>query len=100
MVLPVQIEREDRLVNKTLLNHVVENWLNTINRNAVVSHPQDPVKLGGDKSQAGLVYCLGKRLLLHSQPTYLHNKTPFIKNTDKTRKYTYLQQRCQLIGSR
>ena len=57
-----EIESKDRLVEKTLLEHVVEGWDHAVDTNGVVAETQDSIKLPKSKGQTGLGSCFGKVL--------------------------------------
>ena len=57
------------LLNKEhLADHVVEGRHDPVHGDGVVTHAQDPVKLGGHEGHAGLGERLGERLLLDVHP--------------------------------
>eukprot|EP00128_Syssomonas_multiformis_P008464 Colp12_sorted_trinity150504_noHs@24914 len=60
--LTVKPEREDRLINEFLLNHVVENRLGTIDRNGGEGETENTVELAGNESNSRLLGSFGKFL--------------------------------------
>ena len=66
-----EIEREDRLIEQTLLDGRVEWGNNTIDADGVVAETQDTVKAAKGKSQTGLRGSLTEQLVLDLEVTNL-----------------------------
>ncbi len=59
---PVEIEGEDRALDESLLDHIVERWHDSVHRDSGVSHAQDAVELCRHKGDPWLLSCLRERL--------------------------------------
>mmetsp|Transcript_20840 Transcript_20840/g.53798 ORF Transcript_20840/g.53798 Transcript_20840/m.53798 type:complete len:473 (-) Transcript_20840:47-1465(-) len=66
----VQVERENGVLNKTLVHHVVPYGGHVVHRDGVVGKAHDTVELGGNESDAGLLGHLSEDLVLHSEAAY------------------------------
>lgn len=64
-----ETEREHRLVEKTLSEHVVKGRDDVVDRDGVIAHTEDTVELAESKGESWLLSGLGKVLLLDGQVT-------------------------------
>ena len=69
--IPVQPEPEYGAGDEGLLCHALEHRHYPIHRDGGEGHPQDPVKLGSNEGDAGLLGGLGKELVFHCDITHL-----------------------------
>jgi len=63
-------EREQGLVEKTLVDHVIERWDNTVDRDRVICKTQDAVELAESKGKTRLLGGFSKILVANSEVTY------------------------------
>ena len=71
---PVQVEGEDGLGHEPLTDSVVEGGDHPINRDLLVAHSQDTVKLGSHEGDTRLLGGLSKRLFLDGDITNLQTQ--------------------------
>ena len=68
---PVQVEREDWVLDKFLLYHLVEDRGDAIDGDGVISHSQNTIKLRSHKYNTGLRHGLSECLALNSETANL-----------------------------
>ena len=68
---PVQVEGENRAFNKSLFDHILKYWSDTIHWYCLISHSKNPIKFGSHKCNTRLTCCFSKCLVLISQTSHL-----------------------------
>merc|ERR550517_140693 len=66
---PVQPERKDRLLDNSLIDHIVEDRGDSQDRDLREAHPKDTVKSGSNKRNARFMSCLSKSLVIDTHPS-------------------------------
>ena len=59
-----EIEGDDRLVKKALVNHIIERWNNLVNANRIIAETHDSIEATEGKSKARFLSSFSKVLTL------------------------------------
>lgn len=72
-LLAIKVKGEDRLVQELLVDHLVEGRDHAVHSNTVIAETEDTVEATEGESQAGLLRCLSKVLILDLEVANLHD---------------------------